>query len=98
MGLFDRDQHLVALPERQRPLLDLAARAGVDRPEGVDRHALDVAGPADRDDHILLGDQVLDVEGALIRLDLRASRIAVLLLDPQDLFLDHAADLLRVLQ
>ena len=37
--------------------------------EGVDRVALHVAGAADRDHHVLLGDQVLDVEVALVGAD-----------------------------
>ena len=68
--------------------IDYTRAAAALAPERVDRHALDVAGTADRDDHVLFGDQVLDVEGALVRLDLRAPGIAVLLLDLQDLTLD----------
>ena len=43
--------------------------------ERVDRLALHVAGAADRDDHVLLGDQILDVEVADVGLELRAPRV-----------------------
>ena len=66
--------------------------------ERVDGLALHVAGAADRDDHVLLGDQVLDVEVPLVGADLRAARVGVLLPDLEELLLDHAAELLRALQ
>ena len=49
--------------------------------EGVDRLALHVAGAGDRDDHVLLGDEVLDVDLALVGLELRPARVRELLAD-----------------
>ena len=46
-----------------------------------DRRALDVAGVADGDRHVLFGDQILDAELALFGEDLGPALVAVLLLD-----------------
>ena len=46
-----------------------------------DRRALDVAGVRDGDDHLLVGDQVLDRELAFVARDLGAALVAVLLGD-----------------
>ena len=66
--------------------------------ERVDGKPLHVAGSAHRDDHVLLGDQVLDVELPVVGLDLRAPAVRVLHPDLEELDLDHAAQLLQVLQ
>ena len=54
-----------------------------------DGRPLDVAGVADRDRHILFGDQVLDAELALRVDDLGAPRVAVGLLDLSQLLDDN---------
>ena len=48
---------------------------------GGDGQALDVAGLGDRDHHLLLGDQVFDVDLALVRHDLGAAVVVVEALD-----------------
>ena len=48
---------------------------------GGERQPLDVAGARDRDDHVLLGDQLLEVDLALGRHDLGAAVVAELLAD-----------------
>ena len=63
---------------------------------GRERQRLDVAGVRDRDDHLLVGDQVLDVEVVLGRRDDRAPLVAVALRDLEQLLLDQAEDLLLV--
>ena len=60
---------------------------------GGERQRLDVAGVRDRDHHLLIGDQVLDVDLALGEGDLGATLVAVLLGDLGELFLDQAVDL-----
>ena len=50
---------------------------------------LDVAGVRDGDDHLLVGDQVLDVEVVLGRRDQRAALVAVALGDLDELLLDQ---------
>ena len=58
------------------------------------RQGLDVAGLRDRDDHLLVGDQVLDVDLVLGGRDLRAPLVGEALGDLQELLLDdreHAA-------
>ena len=52
---------------------------------GGDRQALDVAGLGDGDRHLLLGDEVLDVELALVGHDLRAAVVVVQALDLEQL-------------
>ncbi len=46
-------------------------------PVGGERQRLDVAGVGDRDHHLLVGDQVLDVDLALGVRDLGAALVAV---------------------
>ena len=62
---------------------------------GRDGQALDVARARDRDDHVLLGDEVLELELLLRRHDLRAALVAapVDLLDLEQLLADEAVDL-----
>src|SRR5918996_4519903 len=50
-------------------------------PVRIQRNRLDVATACDRDDEILVGDQVLDVELAFVGDDLRPALVAVLVLD-----------------
>ena len=57
---------------------------------GGERQRLDVAGLRDRDDHLLVGDQVLDVHVVLGEGDLGAPLVAVALLDLEQLLLDQA--------
>ena len=59
---------------------------------GRQRQRLDVAGVRDRDDHLLVGDQVLDVEVVLARRDHRAALVAVALGDLAQLLLDQRED------
>ena len=61
---------------------------------GRDRQALDVARARDRDDHVLLGDQVLELELLLGGDDLGAAVVAarVDLLDLEQLLADQAVD------
>src|SRR5207244_240317 len=66
--------------------------------ERVDRLALHVAGATDRDDDVLFGDQILDVELALVGLELGPTSIPVLPLDLGQLLLDHAPELLGALE
>ncbi len=66
--------------------------------EVLDRLSLHVAGPAHRDDDVLLGDEILDVELALVGLELRPARVGEPLLDLEQLLLDERADLLGVSQ
>ena len=49
---------------------------------GRDRRPLDVAGVGDRDRHVLVGDQILDAELALVLDDLGAARVAELVPAP----------------
>ena len=63
---------------------------------GVERQALDVARLRDRDDHLLVGDQVLDVDVVLGVGDLRAPLVAVGVLDLEQLLLDQVAHPLLV--
>jgi len=64
-------------------------------PVGVEGHALDVAGMRKGDHHLLVGDQVLDVEVPSHEgLDLRPAVIAETSLDVQQLGADHAVQLL----
>ena len=63
---------------------------------GGERQRLDVARVRDRDDHLLVGDQVLDVEVVLGRRDLRAALVAVALGDLEQLLLDQREDLVLV--
>ena len=59
---------------------------------GGERQRLDVARARDRDDHLLVRDQVLDVEVVLGRRDDRAALVAVALGDLEQLLLDQAED------
>jgi hypothetical protein len=59
---------------------------------GGQRQRLDVARVRDRDDHLLVGDQILDVEVVLARGDHRAPLIAVALADLRQLLLDQRED------
>ena len=56
---------------------------------GGQRQRLDVPGLGDRDHHLLVGDQVLDVDLVLGMRDLRTALIAEALLDLRQLLLDH---------
>ena len=60
---------------------DDAAAAAVLRAERIDRNALDVAADGDRDDGLGVGDDVLDRELALERLDRRTARVGQPLLE-----------------
>ncbi|VWM13599.1 Uncharacterised protein [Collinsella intestinalis] len=60
----------------------------------LDRDALDVAGVGDGDNHVLVGNEVLDVEVLLGAGDLGATLVAELAGDLAHLLLDHAEDLL----
>jgi hypothetical protein len=60
---------------------------------GRERQRLDVAGVRDRDDHLLVGDQVLDVDLVLGVGDLRAAVVAVAIADLEQLLADQAHDL-----
>ena len=66
-----------------------AAPAALLRAIGGHRVALDVAAVADGDDHVLVGDQLLDGDLALVVDDLGAARVAELLADGGQLVLDH---------
>src|SRR3712207_2465202 len=70
-----------------------AAAAAVLRAVRVQREPLDVAGLRDRDDHLLVGDQVLDVEVVLGEGDDRAALVLEALGDLEQLGLDEAVDL-----
>ena len=59
---------------------------------------LTVAGVGDGHDHILVGDEVLDIQVLLNLADLGAALVAKLLGDLAHLFLDDAQDLLLVRQ
>ena len=59
---------------------------------GGERQRLDVARVRDRDDHLLVGDQVLDVDVVLGRRDLRAALVAVAVRDLLQLGLDQLED------
>ena len=65
-----------------------AAAAAVLLAVGVQRQRLDVAGVGDRDHHLLVGDQVLDVDLALGVDDLGAPLVAEALADLEQLLLD----------
>ena len=56
---------------------------------GGHRQTLDVAGLGDGDGHLLVGDEVFDVQVALGRHDLRAAIVVVQPLDLQELRLDE---------
>ena len=58
----------------------------------ADRQPLHVAGLGDGDDHLLLGDEVLDVEVALVGHDLGAAVVVVVALDLEQLALDDRVD------
>ncbi len=60
----------------------------------LDRDALDVAGVGDGDNHVLVGDEVLNVEVLLGAGDLGATLVAELAGDLAHLLLDHAENLL----
>jgi hypothetical protein len=60
------------------------------------RQRLDVARLRDRDDHLLVGDQVLDVELVLGVRDLGAALVAIALGDLRQLLLDELQDLALV--
>ena len=69
---------------------DAAFAAARLRPIGRQRRALDVAEPRHRDDHVLLLDQVLDVDVVVFAvLDRRAPRRREALLDRDQLLLEH---------
>ena len=66
-------------------------------PELFQRHALDVVADAEREHALFVRDEVLFAEVLGVGLDdLRAARVAVLLLDLQRVFLDQDVDLVRV--
>ena len=69
-----------------------AAAAAVLLAVGVERQRLDVAGAGDRDHHLLVGDQVLDVDLALGVDDLGAALVAEALADLEQLLLDDRED------
>jgi hypothetical protein len=62
---------------------------------GRDRKALHVAGARDRDDHVLLGDEILELEVALRGDDLGTAIVPapVSALDLEQLLADEAVDL-----
>jgi hypothetical protein len=66
--------------------------------EVLDRLTLDVAGARHGDDDVLLGDQVLEVELALVGPERGSSRVRVLLPDLEQLLLDDPSDLPGVLE
>ena len=66
-----------------------AASAALLRAVGGHRVALDVAAVADGDDHVLVGDQLLDGDLALVVDDLGAALVAELLSDLGELVVDH---------
>src|SRR5574338_44426 len=75
----------------------LPAAAAALRAEGADRLALDVAALAERDHHVLGGDQVLGRQLAVrLGLDARLPVVAVALLQVGQLVLDDRQDLARV--
>ena len=59
---------------------------------GRQRERLDVAGLRDRDDHLLVGDQVLDVDLVLGVRDLRAALVGEAICDLAELLLDQRQD------
>jgi hypothetical protein len=59
---------------------------------GRQRQPLHVAGVRDRDDHLLVGDHVLDVDVALGEGDLAAALVAVASRDLAEFVLDEAID------
>ncbi len=59
----------------------------------IERQALDVTGVGDGNDHVLFGDQVLDVEVVLSGSDQGAPFVGVHLPDLKELFLDEFVDL-----
>src|SRR5207302_1423010 len=63
-------------------------------PIGLDMGSLDVAGASDRDDHLFVGEQVLDRELGGLGDDLGAALVAVLLLEGEQLLSDDRHDLL----
>ena len=65
---------------------------------GGHRDALDVAGVGDGHDHVLVGNQIFDVQVLLDMADLGAALVAELLGDLAHLFLDDAQDLLLMRQ
>ncbi len=67
-----------------------AATAALLLAVGGQRERLDVAGLGDRDHHLLVGDQVLDVDFVLGVADLGAALVAEALGDLGELLLDHA--------
>src|SRR3989442_86714 len=83
VGRGDEDIRDDVLLLRLHPGHALAAAALA--PVGLDVSPLDVAGARVRDDHLLVGEQVLDRELGRLGQDFRAARIAVLFLDGQEL-------------
>ena len=79
----------------EREALDALAAALLGAVRG-NRDALDVAGVGDGHDHVLVGDEVLDVEVARGMADLGAALVAELAGDLAHLLLDHREDLLLV--
>ena len=69
-----------------------ALAAAALRPIGRERHALDVAGVGDGDDHVLALDQVLVLDLAFLLDDLGAARRGELLLHRRELVLDDRLD------
>ena len=63
---------------------------------GGHRDALDVAGVGDGHDHVLVGNQIFDVQVLLDMADLGAALVAELLGNLAHLFLDDAQDFLLV--
>ncbi|MNL30439.1 hypothetical protein D3C87_1521760 [compost metagenome] len=75
-----------------------ALAAAVLRPIGRKRHAFDIAGMADGDDHVLAGDQVLVVEIGSVIADLGAARRTELLANGFEFLADDGADALAAAQ
>ena len=93
-----RDEHLVDDIVLFEVRSGHALAAALLRAVGGHGDALHVAGMGDGDDHLLVGDEVLDVERALGGLDLGAALVAELAADLAHLLLDHGEDLLLVRQ
>ena len=74
VGVRRRDEEVADEVLLARPHADAALAAAPLVPVVRDRGALDVAGVADRDRHVLFGDQVLDAELAFLGEDLGAAR------------------------
>ena len=87
-GMVGRRQHLVDDVTFLGPGPDDALAAPALRPVGGGLDPLHVARPCDRDDHVLVGDEIFDGELAGVGCDHRAARVGELLADGEHLLLD----------